>query len=383
MAQRIAVVGAGIAGLASAVALQRCGREVSVIEERTDTSAGAGISIWPNALAALDHIGVGDAVRQAGGRVTAGALRWRDGSWLRHPADERLVTALGEPMVVVQRSILRDILAGALAPGTVEYGLSVTGLAVDGDVRLELSDGTARTSDAVVGADGTRSVVARHLNGPLTNRYAGYTAWRGVASCTMDPELAGETLGPGVQTGHVPMGPDRTYWFTTERAPEGRVSPGGELAYLQRKLAGWPEPVPGMLAATAPADILRNDLYDRRRARCWARGPVAVVGDAAHPMRPHLGQGGCQALEDAAVLAACVRWAGDLPTAFARFGVFRRRRVTSIVREAALIGRVINARPAVLSAVAARASVLIPEVVLNRHLASVAARSAFVLPAPE
>ncbi len=80
MAQRIAVVGAGIAGLASAVALQRCGREVSVIEERTDTSAGAGISIWPNALAALDHIGVGDAVRQAGGRVTAGALRWRDGS---------------------------------------------------------------------------------------------------------------------------------------------------------------------------------------------------------------------------------------------------------------------------------------------------------------
>ncbi len=302
---------------------------------------------------------------------------------LRHPADERLVTALGEPMVVVQRSILRDILAGALAPGTVEYGLSVTGLAVDGDVRLELSDGTARTSDAVVGADGTRSVVARHLNGPLTNRYAGYTAWRGVASCTMDPELAGETLGPGVQTGHVPMGPDRTYWFTTERAPEGRVSPGGELAYLQRKLAGWPEPVPGMLAATAPADILRNDLYDRRRARCWARGPVAVVGDAAHPMRPHLGQGGCQALEDAAVLAACVRWAGDLPTAFARFGVFRRRRVTSIVREAALIGRVINARPAVLSAVAARASVLIPEVVLNRHLASVAARSAFVLPAPE
>lgn len=383
MAQRIVVVGAGIAGLATAAALQRCGREVSVVEERTDTSAGAGISIWPNALAALDHIGVGDEVRQAGGRVTAGALRWRDGSWLCRPANQRLVTALGEPMVVVQRSVLRDILTAALAPGTVEYGRSVTTVAVNGEVRLGLSDGTARTADAVVGADGIRSVVARHLNGPLTQRYAGYTAWRGVASCAMDPELAGETLGPGVQTGHVPMGPDRTYWFTTERAPEGRVSPGGELPYLQRKLAGWPEPVPSMLAATSPADILRNDLYDRSRARCWARGPVAVVGDAAHPMRPHLGQGGCQALEDAAALAACVRRAGDLPAAFARFAAFRRKRVASIVREAALIGRVINARPAMLSAIAARASALMPESVLNRHLASVAARSAFVLPAFE
>jgi len=99
MAQRIVVVGAGIAGLATAVA------DVSVVEARTDTASGAGISIWRNALAALDHIGVGDPVRQAGGRITAGALRWRDGSWLRRPATERLVTALGEPLAVVQRSV--------------------------------------------------------------------------------------------------------------------------------------------------------------------------------------------------------------------------------------------------------------------------------------
>ncbi len=304
MRQPIVVVGAGIAGLASAVALQRRGHDVRVFEERTDTSTGAAISIWPNALAALDHIGVGDAVRQAGGRVTAGALRWRDGSWLRHPTTERLVAALGEPLVVVQRSVLRDILAAALTPGTVEYGVTVTALAAaPDDVRIDLSDGTVRTACAVVGADGTRSVVARHLNGRLRDRYAGYTAWRGVADCAMDPQLAGETLGPGVQIGHVPMGPDRTYWFATERAPEGRESPDGELPYLQQKLADWPTPIPALLAATAPGNVLRNDLYDRSRARHWARGAVVLVGDAAHPMRPHLGQGGCQALEDAAILA--------------------------------------------------------------------------------
>ena len=84
--QQFLVIGAGIAGLATAVALQRRGHDVTVLESRSDTASGAGISIWPNALAALDQIGLGDAVREAGGRVTAGAMRWRDGTWLRHPS---------------------------------------------------------------------------------------------------------------------------------------------------------------------------------------------------------------------------------------------------------------------------------------------------------
>ena len=381
MAQQIVVIGAGIAGLASAVALQRRGRDVTVVEERTDTSTGAGISIWPNALAALDHIGLGDAVRDAGGRVTAGALRWYDGSWLRRPAPERIVRALGEPLVVVQRSVLRDILTEALTPGTIDYGVAAARLdATANGVRVRLSDNTVRNASAVIGADGTRSVVARHLNGPLTESYTGYTAWRGIASCAMDTELAGETLGPGVETGHVPMGPNRTYWFATERAPEGRQAYDGELPYLRKKFARWPEPVPTMLAATAPADVLRNDLYDRTRARHWAGGAMVLVGDAAHPMRPHLGQGGCQGLEDAAILAAFIDQTADLPSAFSRFVAFRRPRVRPLVRESALIGKIVNLRPAFLSAAAMRATVLVPEAALTRHLASVAARSAFEAP---
>src|SRR5690242_21197366 len=123
MAQQILVIGAGIAGLATAVALQRIGYDVAVVEERTDTSSGAGISIWPNALAALDEIGLGDAVRAAGGRITAGALRWRDGTWLRHPSPQRLVKALGEPLVVIHRNALTSVLAGALVEGTLRYGI--------------------------------------------------------------------------------------------------------------------------------------------------------------------------------------------------------------------------------------------------------------------
>jgi 2-polyprenyl-6-methoxyphenol hydroxylase-like FAD-dependent oxidoreductase len=381
MARQMLVIGAGIAGLATAVALQRRGHDVTVIEERTDTSSGAGISIWPNALAALDEIGLGDAVREAGGRVTAGALRWRDGTWLRHPTHERLVKALGEPLVVIRRSALTKVLADAVADGVVRHGLSAHELIATADgVRVRLSDSTTRVADAVVGADGTRSVVARHLNGTLTDRYVGYTAWRGVADYSLDPDVAGEVMGPGVEFGHVPLGQDRTYWFATERAPEGSVAPHGELTHLKARFASWADPIPAVLAATDPQDVLRNDLYDRDQARQWSRGPILVVGDAAHPMRPHLGQGGCQGLEDAAILARFMDGADDMGTAFARFAAFRRRRVRSLVRESAWIGRIVNLRPDFLSALATRATLLGPEALLTRHLAAVASRSAFVLP---
>lgn len=381
MSQGFVVVGAGIAGLATAAALQRSGHRVTVLEERADTSLGAGISIWPNALAALDEIGLGEAVRAAGGRITGGAARWYDGTWIRRPSPERLVTALGEPLVVVQRGVLRDVLAGALAPGTVRYGTAVTSLVATADgVRLLLADNNVIDAAAVVGADGTHSVVARHLNGALSARYVGYTAWRGIARHALDPELAGETLAPGTEVGHVPLGDDLTYWFATERAPEGQRRLEGELTYLKSKLAGWAAPIPALLDATDPDAVLRNDLYDRASARQWARGPIVIVGDAAHPMRPHLGQGGCQALEDAATLASLVDHSGDVTESFRRFAGFRKARTGPLVRESALVGTVLNMRPAVLSALATRATALIPETVLTRHLAAVAARSAFQLP---
>lgn len=378
---RIVVIGAGIAGLATAVALQRCDHDVSVVERRSDTSTGAAISLWPNALAALDQLGLGDAVRAAAGRVAAGALRWRDGSWLRRPASETVISALGEPLVVIQRSALRDILDAAVRPGSVEYGQAAERLLASAEgIQITMSDGTVLRADAVVGADGTGSMVAGHLNGPLTRRYAGYTAWRGIASFAMEPELAGGTLGPGAETGHVPCGADLTYWYATQRAPEGQLAPEGELPYLRAQLAGWPEPIPAILAATAPEDVLRNDIYDRSPARCWAHGPLMLVGDSAHPMRPHLGQGGCQGIEDAAILGVFVQQTADVPTAFARFAAFRRPRVKSVVRASAVIGRAINLRPAILSAVACRATGLAPEALFLRRLTSVAARSAFILP---
>lgn len=382
MAQQIIVIGAGIAGLATAAALQQRGHSVTIVEERTDTSSGAGISIWPNALAALDEIGLGDAVRAAGGRITGGAVRWRTGSWLRRPTAQRIVTALGEPLVVVQRAALRDILAGALRPGTLRTGVAATAVCERADrVVVELADCSSVQADAVIGADGTRSVLARQLNGPLPDRYAGYTAWRGVADIALSAELAGETLGAGLEVGHVPLGADRTYWFATERRPPGQGGAAAEeLAYLRARFSGWAQPVPEILATTAESSLLRNDIVDRAAARHWARGRMVLVGDAAHPMRPHLGQGGCQALEDAAILAELFDRGPGPAQSFAAFEEFRKPRVRALVRESRMIGRIVNLRPAVLSAAAGRATMLMPEALVTRHLASIAARSAFRLP---
>ncbi len=378
MTQSVLVVGAGITGLATAAALQRQGFDVRVAEARRDVTPGAAISLWPNALAALDEIGLGDQVRAEGGRVATGALRRLDGTWLRHPAPQRFTRALGEPLVVIRRAVLTEILAAALRPGTLHYGLTADSVDADGSgVRVTFTDGSVVEASGLVGADGVDSVVARQLNGPLPRRYTGYTAWRAVAACPIDPELSGETLGAGSQVGHVPLGAEDTYWFATQRAPRGQTAPGGELAHLRHLFAAWAEPMPTLLATTDPDQVLRNDLYDRAPARCWARGPVVIAGDAAHPMRPHLGQGGCQGLEDAAVLAGLAAREPDLPSAFSRFVAMRRRRAMAIVREARLIGRLVNLRPQALGAAATRASVLVPEFVLTRHLASIAGREAF------
>lgn len=274
---------------------------------------------------------------------------------------------------------LMDILAQALAPDSVRYGCAATELkAVADGVRLTFSDGSTRVFDGVVGADGTHSVVARHLNGSLPQRYAGYSAWRGIAAYAVDPDLAGATLGPGVEFGHVPLAGGHSYWFATERGPEGGQRVG--LDYLRAEFASWAEPVPALLAATDPAEVLHHNLYDRATARQWARGRVVLVGDAAHPMRPHLAQGGCQGLEDAAVLAA---FAGgdDLAAAFDAFAAFRRPRVAALVRESEMVGRALNVRPGFLSAFGGRVSALVPEPVVTRHLATLASTTAFQMPA--
>lgn len=375
---RVIVAGAGVGGLAVAAGLHRDGHHVTVFERRTDTGSGAGITLWPNALAALDTLGLGEPVRAGSARVGGGALRWRDGTWFRRPPSDAFTATMGEPLAVIRRVDLRDALAAVLPAGAVRYGVAVSAARTDGArVTAATSDGASHAADLLVAADGVHSRLIRQFNSGLTLRYTGYTAWRGIAATSTPPELAGEVLGDGVEFGVVPLPDECTYWFATRRQPEGTVV-ADDYAGVAELGEGWPDPIVAVIAATPSEAVMRTDLYHRPTARHWSSGRVVGLGDAVHPMRPHLGQGGCQAIEDAAVLVEVLRRTPSVEEAVERYRRIRARRVRRVVVESALIGRVVNARPAAVSGAVIRSTRVLPDSLMMSHVAAVAGPEPFL-----
>lgn len=363
------IAGAGIAGLALAGALKERGRPLQVYDERPSIGAGAAITLWPNALAALDELGVGADVRRAGHAVSAGAVLTPTGRRLSAMDDGRLEAALGGPLLVVRRGDLLDILLARVPVDALRLGTTVTGYRRAPSVRVDTADVTTRRTEehqarALVGADGFRSVVARGLaGGELLQRYAGYPAWRAIAPVGGFEPV--EVVDGRSEVGIVPLGPHATYWFATLREPPDSTAPYGEKAHLLAAFADWPDAVRAVLEATPADEIGRVDIVDRASPRRWTDGPVTVIGDAAHPMRPHLGQGGCQALVDVAVLARHLATTPDEATAFACYAAERRRRALRVVRLSKTAGRVLNSP-------LYRATSLVPQRLLLRQLASIA-----------
>jgi 2-polyprenyl-6-methoxyphenol hydroxylase-like FAD-dependent oxidoreductase len=327
------VVGGGIAGLAAAVALRRTGWAVTVLERAPELgTVGAGLTLWPNAMRALDVLGVGDAVRARS--VPAG-----DNGGLRDPSGRLVVRSTEQVMTdlrALHRAELHAVLAEALPAGIVRTGCAVDSVAPDGAV---LIGGTERmAADLVVGADGLDSAV-RRARWPNQPRYRGYTAWRGVTppgTVSIGGEL-GETWGRGTRFGIVGLSADRVYWFAVANAGPG-IRYEDERAEVRRRFGSWHDPIPALLAATPPGAVLHHDILDLAPLTSYVDGRVVLIGDAAHAMTPDVGQGGCQALEDAVVLAARVS-AGDLDAGLARYDAERRPRTQSIARLARRIGR--------------------------------------------
>ncbi|WP_183100546.1 FAD-dependent monooxygenase [Nocardioides pelophilus] len=372
MERPFVIAGAGIAGLALAAGLQRTETATPylLLEERPELgSTGGAITLWPNAMVALDEIGVGDDVRRAGRPLGAGSIRARRGTLLRSLDLEQSATALGGPLVALRRGDLIEILHARIKADSVVLATAVRGYAHDRDGVRALTDGDPVAAAALVGADGYRSEIARALHPGLPERYAGYPAWRGIADVGgLEPV---QVWGGRQEFGVVPLSDTASYWFATVREPAGG-SVHDEVAHLRTAFSGWPDPVQQVLAATDPSAVSRNDVMDRAVPRRWTDGRVVVIGDAAHAMRPHLGQGGCQALIDAAVLARLLRQTDSPAAAFTAFESLRRgpaRRVVGLSRTA---GRVVEA-PAGLHRVAS----LVPEALMLRSLARIGGTSAF------
>ncbi|MCE7080925.1 FAD-dependent monooxygenase [Streptomyces sp. ST2-7A] len=341
---RVLVVGGGVGGLATAVALRARGIPVKVLERSAGgPGAGSGLTLWPNGVRALEAIGQGPAVLDRSLPGGTGGIRTPSGRFLSRTDIGDLVRDRG-PMVAVHRAELTGILRAALPADTVRTGVTVTGVRLDGRGRpVVITDAGEESADVVVGADGVRSTVRGALwptaRGP---RYAGYTAWRMVVDEPVDTGAAGETIGRGERFGVVPLRDGRIYAFATARVPEGARAPDGERAELLRRFGGWHDPVPRLLAAAREETILRHDIHDLPALPRYARGRVVLLGDAAHAMTPNLGQGANQALEDAVTLAALLDTRPDPEEATAAYDAERRpraRRVVALSRRAGAVAQ--------------------------------------------
>ncbi|MEU8900065.1 FAD-dependent monooxygenase [Nocardia sp. NPDC048505] len=341
---KVIVVGGGIGGLAAAAALHQRGWDVEVLEQAAELAeVGAGISLWSNALRALDVIGLGERVRARAVTEVAGGIRNSKGEWLSRADVAAIRDRYGLP-VLLHRADLLEILRAAVPESALRTGVTVRAAHPDGTVTH--SAGTS-AGNLIVGADGVRSVVRRAVCGEITPRYAGYTAWRMVVTPTAPVGELGETWGRGERFGIAALADGRVYCFATANLPAGTRTEG--LAELRRRFGAWHDPIPALLDAAAPAAVLQHDIYTLPPLKTFVAERIALLGDAAHAMTPNLGQGACQAIEDAVVLA---RSEGDP----ARYDRLRRPRAQLIARRSDRIGAV--AQLSWPPAVAARDAVL-------------------------
>jgi len=339
------IAGGGIGGLAAAIGLRRAGWDVEVFERAPALAeVGAGISLWRNALAALDRLGVLGPLLDLGIEGQSGAFRTPDGSILLDMKAGAVDTSRGGVILLLHRAELLDVLLHALGRDAVRTGARLVGFDQDaGGVTARFEDGREARGDLLVGADGLRSTVRAALFGPGPPRYVGYAAWRAVVAFDPSRLAPGETWGRGRRFGQWGMTGGRTYWYAARTVPEGGGDPPeGRKRGLLDLFAGWHEPIEELIRATDESAILRNDIYDRPPLRRWSEGRVAILGDAAHPMTPDMGQGACQAIEDAVALADVLAGAGpdEVPAALRAFEAFRIPRASRIVRESRNAGAI-------------------------------------------
>lgn len=353
MQQHATIVGAGIAGLTSAIALHQRGWSVEVLEAAPEVrAAGAGISLASNAIQALEHLGLSQQEINAGKVIPRIEIHDDRGSVLSS-LDTPFLPA---PIVAIHRSALHKILQDALPQGTIRTNQRISTLGdlqVTKDAGRLTSDVGHRTSDLIIVSDGIHSTLRSRIIPNSAPQYAGYTCWRGVVRMPdLEIDHATETWGTKGRFGIVPIGNGQIYWFACVNAPQNDPSMrSASIPDLLRVFANYASPIPEILYATPNEAVIWNDICDIDTPQRWVYDRTVFIGDAAHATTPNLGQGACQAIEDAVILAHELDRGPNIDQALNRFEHQRVPRVTSIVKRSRRLGAIAQSQSRLISSI--------------------------------
>jgi FAD-dependent urate hydroxylase len=342
--KQIIIVGGGIGGLCAAIALRQIGIGVKVYEQAEKLEAvGAGLTLWANAIKALRKLSVADEVIKTGAKIERAELRTANGRVLSRSAHDEFERLFGEPTIAIHRADLHDILRSALPADVVQLSARCSRVEQnESQAIVHFADSRSDQADLVVGADGIHSVIRTQLFPEVRLRYSGYASWRGVVQTTDEAALGvtSETWGRGSRFGILRIDENQVYWFTTANVPAGQTQTAPERKeFLLHRFKGWHHPIELLIRSTPAEAILRNDIYDLKSLSEWSEGRVCLLGDAAHPTTPNLGQGACMAIESAVVLARSLSQEESFTLALERYERERKPRTAWITNQSWKIGQ--------------------------------------------
>jgi 2-polyprenyl-6-methoxyphenol hydroxylase-like FAD-dependent oxidoreductase len=338
----IAIVGGGICGLTTALALEQRGFRPIVYEAATEyRPVGAGILLQTNALLVFDRLGIVDRIKTDGMALEDARIKSQSGRVLqRFGLDSAERDAFGHGFVAIHRADLQRILLDELDT-TVQTDMACRTVVGTDNPTVQFKDGTRIQPDILIGADGIRSAVREAVVPGVKLQTLDSVVYRALVRIGLSEQYHAtgfEVWGSGNYTGGAPIDSDRFYWFAT--APERKASDSTDLTtMLQEHFSGFADPIPSIVESLDTASVMVTELEDVPKLDRWHRGSVVIAGDAAHGMLPFAGQGAAQALEDAITLADTIA-SRDTPTAaFESYEATRRPRADRIRSESRQLGK--------------------------------------------
>jgi 2-polyprenyl-6-methoxyphenol hydroxylase-like FAD-dependent oxidoreductase len=340
---KIAIIGGGIGGLSTAIALRQRGFEAEVFEQAPVLlDLGAAIALWPNAMRTLQQLQIADKVLDSAGVINE--IQWltHDGQTLNSIRIENPNT----PAVALHRADLQRILLSSLPSSVVRLGHSFRNARIDTDsTTVTFNDSQSIACHYLIGADGVHSRVRTQIAETQQDRFHGYIVWRGISSSTpgkIPGDTAIELHGRGKRFGIGPVGHGRVGWWAAANAELEEFVAKESIADAHDELLdlfdGWYAPILDLIRSTPT--ILRTEASDRPANTTWGHSRTTLLGDAIHPTTPNLGQGGCMAIEDSVVLARCFERYGLTEAALRTYEKVRYERTSAITYASRLYGEI-------------------------------------------